>query len=100
MIKDYTAPHRTDVITDEQLGCLFLWEEVIRRAVEDAIQSKYFVTEINSRTAMAFIFKKGADTFNSFENLCHLLNVDPGKIRKYVLEKRQAKQNLRYKNFS
>ena len=90
----YCHKERTDFISDEHVGCLFLWEEVVRKAVEDALLVNQSITSINHKKALAFIFREDCDAFNSFNNICRMLNIDPGKAKAHVkkkYEKLQAK---------
>jgi hypothetical protein len=65
-----------------------LWAAVFRQACTDFLDSrigKRGVKREDAKSAMEWIFVPSNDKF-SFENVCEMLGVDPGRVRRELMQ--------------
>ena len=86
-----------DTQDDRYAGIRVLWLKIIVRAISDLILYRGvpdLAKRRDAETASIWMFQPHV-CFNGFENVCHMLDVDPDKIRARTrsLSKREA-ENL------
>lgn len=73
-----------------------LWALVMQRAIDDLLLQKKIRTDAghqskHSNSASRWIFGYDNKAINSFENVCLILDLDPVRMRKKIIELMQAK---------
>jgi hypothetical protein len=78
--------HATQRSVDPYVGYRALWMKVIIRAGFDWVSYRD-VTKLEQRKEAERAYKwlfEASELFNSFENICHLVDLPPEKIRRWV----------------
>lgn len=73
-------------VDDRYAGVRALWIKVIIRAVFDWVayrDSSRLIQRKLADSAYTWLFKP-SDLFNSFENVCHMLDIDPERVRRWA----------------
>lgn len=73
-----------------------LWALVLQRAIDDLFLRKVIHSKGNSHgnyknSASTWIFNGNKQAFNSFENVCLILDLDPDRVRNEILERMREK---------
>lgn len=73
-------------VDDRYAGVRALWIKVIIRAVFDWVayrdSTRLFQRKL-AESAYVWLFRP-SELFNSFENVCHMLDIDPNKVRDWA----------------
>jgi hypothetical protein len=73
-------------VDDRYAGVRALWIKVIIRAVFDWVayrdSARLFQRKL-AESAHTWLFRP-SELFNSFENVCHMLDIDPEKVRRWA----------------